>query len=201
MGHVIPTKVGIQAVFFLPIIFFLAACSQPEKEHQTGAKLVAANAHWVGSEACAPCHEQIYSSFRQTGMGRSFSQPNIGKLASLLKSTPAVYEPKSDYNYSVHIREGRLFMREFRRENGRVVYQQERAAAYQIGSGNNTFSFLEDRNGYLFEMPLTWYAEKKLWDMSPGYRDHNWRFDRPINSTCLNCHTGPSRRTPQTENH
>ncbi|MGH7493480.1 MAG: tetratricopeptide repeat protein, partial [bacterium] len=74
-------------------------------------------------------------------------------------------------------------------------------ATYQVGSGNNTMSFLEDRNGYLFEMPLTWYAEKKLWDMSPGYRDNNWRFDRPINSTCLNCHTGPSRRTPQTENH
>lgn len=188
--------------FFCFSLICIAACSPPEKESAPAPpRLLTANAQWVGSEACAPCHEQIYKNFRETGMGRSFSRPEAGRLAPLLKPAPAIHEPKSNFHYSAQIRDGRLYMREFRRENGRVIYQQERAAAYQVGSGNHTISFLEDRNGYLFEMPLTWYAEKKLWDMSPGYREHNWRFDRPINSTCLNCHTGPSRRTPQTENH
>jgi predicted CXXCH cytochrome family protein len=189
--------------FFLLFMICLVACSKQEQERaqQTSAEPVAANAQWVGSEACAPCHAQFYNSFRQTGMGRSFSRPDMARLTPLLKTSPLVYERKSDFHYSAHLREGRLIMREFRRKTGQVIYQQERAAAYQVGSGNNTISFLEERNGHLFEMPLTWYAEKKLWDMSPGYRDNNWRFDRPINSTCLNCHTAPSRLTPQTENH
>src|SRR5262245_51310830 len=150
------------ASFLLLLMIFLAACSQQEQVDQTGTKSPAAKARWVGSEACAPCHTQIYNSFRQTGMGRSFARPEAAKLAALLETSYHVHEPKIDFYYSAHLRDGKLIMSEFQRENGRVVYQQERTAAYQVGSGNNTVSFLEDRNGYLFEMPLTWYAEKKL---------------------------------------
>jgi len=162
---------------------------------------VQVQAQWVGSDTCAVCHADIYKSFRQTGMGRSFSRPEVDRLAQTIKFEHTVYDSLSDFYYSVHADAGKLVMREFRRDRGKVIHQQERAAAYQVGSGNHTLSFIEDRNGYLFEMPLTWYSQKKLWDLSPGYRENNWRFDRPINGTCLNCHTGPSRLTPQTENH
>jgi tetratricopeptide (TPR) repeat protein len=50
-------------------------------------------------------------------------------------------------------------------------------------------------------MPLTWYAKKKIWDMSPGYTRDNRRFDRPVNQSCMNCHNEASAVSSQTENH
>ncbi|MGH7494384.1 MAG: hypothetical protein ACREOO_18590, partial [bacterium] len=94
------------------LIIFLPACTQPEKDHPIASKPPAADAHWVGSEACAPCHTQIYNSFRQTGMGRSFSKPEAAKLAALLQTSPRVYEPKSDFHYSAYLRDGKLIIRE-----------------------------------------------------------------------------------------
>lgn len=155
----------------------------------------------VGTQACASCHAEIHRSYLQTGMGRSFSLPDPTKLEPLLTRRVTVREPKSNFRYEVFLRDGRVVMREFRSEGGEIVFEQERIAAYQVGSGNNTISFIEENNGYLFEMPLTWYAGKRIWDMSPGYREHNWRFDRPISASCMNCHNSPTPRTLHTENH
>jgi len=190
------------APFLTASLFFVIACQRQKENKETPSQRQSAvRATWVGSEACASCHPNIYASFRETGMGRSFSLPEAAKLATIAPFDKTVYEPRTNFYYSIHALDGKVVMREFRRENGKITHEQERVAAYQVGSGNHTISFLEARNGYLYEMPLTWYSHKKIWDMSPGYLENNWRFDRPINSTCLNCHTGPSRRSPQTENH
>jgi tetratricopeptide (TPR) repeat protein len=134
-------------------------------------------------------------------MGRSLSPINATSLESALKHAKPVYDPKTDFFYEVFEREGRIGLREYRIEAGEVVFEQTRYARYQVGSGNQTVSFIEEVNGYLFEMPLTWYTNKRIWDLSPGYEFHNWRFDRPISSSCMNCHNSPTVRTAETENH
>jgi len=37
-------------------------------------------------------------------------------------------------------------------------------------------------------MPATWYSEKSIWDLSPGYENINMRFNRPIVEECMHCH-------------
>ena len=49
---------------------------------------------------------------------------------------------------------------------------------------------------YYTEMPLTWYVERELWDLSPGYTQVNQRFDRPITLDCLTCHNGRPGHEP-----
>ena len=40
-----------------------------------------------------------------------------------------------------------------------------------------------------FEIPITWYVSKGIWDLSPGYENGtNTRFSRPIGEMCMNCH-------------
>ena len=156
---------------------------------------------WVGSQACMSCHEMYYTNYMKTGMGRSFMLYDSAAMSAILKKPVTVYHEQSDYYYDVFFKTNKVMMREYRKEKGRVTHELELAAAYQVGSGNNTISFIADHNGYLFEMPLTWYSNKKIWDMSPGYHENNLRFFRPINQTCMNCHTASSPVTPQTENH
>lgn len=177
----------------------LSACDTGQKHALEERPRAAAS--WVGNQACASCHSTLYAEYLQTGMGRSFSRPDPAALAPLVASAQPVHDPNSGFTYTIAIVDSRVVIRETRRDNGRVVHDLQRPATYQVGSGNHTISFIEARNGYLYEMPLTWYSGKRLWHLSPGYEEHNFRFDRPINGTCLNCHTAPSAPTPQTENH
>lgn len=73
--------------------------------------------------------------------------------------------------------------------------------SYFIGSNAAGRSFLQERNGYLFELPVTWYAQKQKWDASPGYEDDaEVRLTRAVEPTCLQCHASRVRPVRGTQN-
>jgi cytochrome c554/c'-like protein len=50
-----------------------------------------------------------------------------------------------------------------------------------------SYGFIE--NGYLYQAPVGYYANRHLWDMAPGYEnDRKPDFNRPITADCLFCH-------------
>ena len=49
-------------------------------------------------------------------------------------------------------------------------------------------SYLFADDGYLFQSPISWYSGRHVLDLSPGYRDRNSHFDRPVDANCLFCH-------------
>jgi hypothetical protein len=51
---------------------------------------------------------------------------------------------------------------------------------------------LVNRGGRLFMSPITWYAAKGQWDLSPGYEDRNSHFNRPVVVQCVFCHANRS---------
>ena len=60
---------------------------------------------------------------------------------------------------------------------------------WYIGSGAAGQSFLWSDDGFLFQAPVTWYSQKHLWDVSPGYQhDRSTRWNRPVEPDCLYCH-------------
>ncbi|MEZ6031669.1 MAG: multiheme c-type cytochrome [Planctomycetaceae bacterium] len=75
--------------------------------------------------------------------------------------------------------------------SGNLIYEQSVDVQYAVGSGMNARTYLIDRGGILFESPVTWYTEKKRWDLSPGYHDNpRQRFNRRITDGCIQCHSG-----------
>ena len=88
-----------------------------------------------------------------------------------------------------------MIHQETRRDaSGRVIAQIEAEVQYVIGSGRQAFSYLIERDGFLFESPITWYAKDERWGLSPGYETRTSRFDRPILSECLFCHANRVER-------
>jgi Flp pilus assembly protein TadD len=83
-----------------------------------------------------------------------------------------------------------MFLFEFRLQGADTVYRRTEKVDFIVGSGNQTRSYLLQREGYLYEMPLTWYVHRQIWDLSPGYAANNSRFERAIGEDCLACHTG-----------
>ena len=112
-----------------------------------------------------------------------------------------IYDTNKDLYYQIYQKEGAFYQREYRQDqNGNVIHELTRQVTYVIGSGNHNRSYLINENGFLYEMPLTWYSQRKVWDLSPGYQTHNPRFSRPIISDCMNCHNSYTPHQPYSAN-
>ncbi len=155
---------------------------------------------YVGDASCQSCHSSIAHSYHQTGMGRSLYKPEGAPVIEKFGPDQGVYDPQKDFYY-LALRKGEsLYMLEYRLQGNDTVYQRTEKVDFIVGSGHQTRSYLLQREGFLYEMPLTWYVHRGIWDLSPGYRENNSRFDRAIGEDCLACHTGDFQMEKGTQN-
>jgi tetratricopeptide (TPR) repeat protein len=150
--------------------------------------------------SCATCHADQARTYALTGMGRSFRTVDLAADAASSASLPGVSRratfdhPMSDRAYAVDTRDGRLVQRRQQTgPGGAAVNVVEAAADYVIGSGNHARTFAQRApDGRLFQLPLSWYAERGgHWAMSPGYdRPTHLDFRRVVDDGCMSCHNG-----------
>ncbi len=78
----------------------------------------------------------------------------------------------------------------------------KRELLYYIGSGRRGRSYLFETDGFLFESPVNWYANKQTWDMAPAYQTtREMPLNLPAYTSCLNCHvSGMQPPAPGTDN-
>lgn len=184
------------------LVAFVLAGSRHGSSPAPPAAPIHAAAAYVGDRSCQACHADVAAQHRKTGHGRSLSRFDPDTAPERFEGETVVYNAPSNLYYEAFVRDGQLYQREFRKgPEGDTIHAQTFRADYVIGSGNATRSYLMDVNGYLTEMPLTWYAQRGAWDMSPGYAEANDRFGRKINQECMTCHTGRPQLTPFTQNH
>lgn len=155
---------------------------------------------YVGSEACQDCHQAIYNDFIHTGKGRSFRKVGTTTLPFKLPS-PFIHDTYSGLSYQVWGHADSLFVTEYKIIKGDTIHKRVQPIHYIIGSGNQTMSFLYEENHYFYEIPVTWYARKNFWDLSPGYeKGANTRFDRAVGNQCMHCHNSDVHFIPHSEN-
>ena len=146
---------------------------------------------YVGSQACGGCHPEILESFQKTGMGRSMAVPGAAPfLATLRRKERRLSNAKLGRTFEVINRDDGLYQSESRIDADRLVFQTSYRLEYAIGSGAHGVSFIVRRGGNLFQAPLSLYAQTGDWDLSPGYEQADYGFNRPIASACLACHSG-----------
>ncbi len=146
------------------------------------------SATYVGINTCRLCHQDIYNTFIKTGMGKSFDLASKEKSSGLFQH--AVIQDKiGDYYYKAFWLKDSLQILECRLEGKDTIYKRQETVNYIIGSGQHTNSHIQSVNGYLNQMPMTFYTQKKKWDLPPGFEDgHNSRFMRKIGLECMSCH-------------
>jgi hypothetical protein len=85
-------------------------------------------------------------------------------------------------------KDGRLFQRRTRSSpDGRTAAEAVMEIDYVLGSGGHGLTFLANREGYVSQVPLSWYASKKEWGLAPGFREILLT-GRPISAECFFCH-------------
>jgi predicted CXXCH cytochrome family protein len=144
---------------------------------------------YVGSEVCASCHADQAVPFRRHPMGQSLAP--IKEATALEQFEPAHHNPFDAFGFQflVERKEGIQTHKEIRqdpRSSAKTEFASE--INFAVGSGARGRTYLIDHEGYLFESAITWYSQKGIWDLSPGFAS-NPHSDRPITAECLFCHS------------
>ncbi len=150
---------------------------------------------YVGDAACARCHAGIADTYRRHPMGQSLALITDAAAPRAMPGKGRSRFEAKGLEYSVEYQDNHVIHKETRRDrSGRLVAQAEAEVQYAIGSGRQGISYLIERDGYLFQSPITWYSKDQRLGLSPNYEKTNYHFDRPILSECLFCHANAAER-------
>ena len=149
---------------------------------------------YVGDAACrgaTPMWPSRTGRTRWAGRSRRLPRPPAEPIAA-----PAGAEfDAAGYHYTVERRGDRLVHREQRLDGGEPVASVEAAVAYALGSGERGYSFLVERDGFVAQSPIAWYAQERRYDVAPGYHERNFHFERVILPAACPA-TSTARRRP-----
>lgn len=152
-------------------------------------------AEFVGSESCADCHADYWSSYQSHGMARSLYALTPETTVERFDGT-VVRDDRLGFSYRAYREDDRFFQEEYRLDAaGNRTHRLVREMQYVVGSGSAARTYLVEVEGRYVQLPLTWYTQDGgRWDFSPGYRERNARFDRIVPDRCMTCHTGTHNR-------
>ena len=183
-------KVYIVSLVALVTLFF--SCGNEKTSTKVPLKTTYLNhadsATYVGMNTCKQCHSAIYETFKNTGMCKSFG------IASKLKSSATfsnanIFDSYSNFNYHAEFFGDSMFITESRKQGAEEIHKRTEQVNYIVGSGQHTNSHLQIVNGYVNQMPMTFYTQRKKWDLPPGFENGlNTRFSRKIGLECMSCH-------------
>lgn len=150
---------------------------------------LAENVKYVGMLKCKECHDDIYQTYIRTGMGKSFGMANPFKSAADFSDGKEIFDKKTDFYYRPYWDGNSMKVEEYRMQDGVKAFTRTETVDYVVGSGQHTNSHLRIKNGYLTQVPFTYYTQLGILDFPPGFEDgHNARFSRKIGFECVSCH-------------
>ena len=126
---------------------------------------------YIGDQACSRCHAEISDAFRRHPMARSLAPICAQNPDNRDRTGKAVTFTAGSSRYTIEHRDGREIHREARLdEKGEIVAQVDAEVKYALGSGTRGISYLVEHDGRLFQSPISWFGQKKAWDLAARLR-------------------------------
>jgi predicted CXXCH cytochrome family protein len=167
----------------------LAEPSDPRLTYTGPYRNIHPDVRYVGDAQCAGCHEEIAQSYARHPMGRS-----LVPVADLLDRQRYAADTNNPFDaLGRRFRVERQGERSWHRQDvlddaGAPVAELALEAQWAIGSGTKGYSYLTERDGYLLQTPISWFTQKRRWDLSPGFGPPALA-GRVVQASCLFCHT------------
>jgi hypothetical protein len=152
------------------------------------------DAEFVGTAACAECHADAHATYRATPHSEALleiSTERSSQQAPFELATQFTHEA-SQRHLESYVDQEKVWHRvAFRPPSMSETLEVKHPLRFEIGSGHHSRSYLAEADGFLVESPITWYASRERWGMSPGYdRPFHDDFERLADFGCVYCHAG-----------
>jgi hypothetical protein len=172
----------------------------PRLGYQGPFRNVRPGVEYVGDTSCARCHDKIAKSYARHPMGRSLVP--AAQFTDRPPADRAHHNPFETFGIQFRVDQqgDRVFHRQTRLDaGGEPVYEFAHEVNYVVGSGGRGHSYLTSHDGYVLQTPISWFSQKQVWDLSPGFPE--WaRTGRLIQHACLYCHANHVEPVPGTRN-
>jgi len=179
----------MRSIVFLIATCLLFSCQRGEVSTYTAYLNHNDTVKYIGKEQCRACHTEIYDSYMQTGMGQSFHFATKEHSALANTKLPLIHDSIKNLFYQPFWKNDSLYLKEFRLKGKDTTHLLIQKVTSKIGSGQHTNSHLFEINGYVHQMPYTYYTQDKIADLPPGFeKGNNTRFSREIGIECMSCH-------------
>jgi hypothetical protein len=179
----------VKYLYLFIVCTVLGACKLASQKPASPYKNVNSTANYVGMNTCKGCHADIYNTFIETGMGKSFDKATKTKSSATFNSHSLIFDTINNLYYFPFWQKDTLYIKEFRLENKDTTHIRIEKVDYIIGSGQHTNSHLIFKNGFLYQAPITYYTQKGKWDLAPGFeKGSNSKFSRIVGKECITCH-------------
>lgn len=147
---------------------------------------------YLGSAACAGCHQDIAQMYGQTAMAHASGPVSQIKLPG---GQLSVARQHAEYRVEQQDHATKLTYR--KAGSVEVGSQGSKELLYFIGSGTHARGFVFEEAGQSFQSPLAYYGGTHGWDLAPGYeKERSIYLGRKVETGCLSCHASGVRRSP-----
>jgi len=155
-----------------------------------------AEAGYVGSAACAPCHAELTTEYARHSMAQSGLRP----LASLDQRWLAeifdagmktrVRHEASGYAYRPVRRGTEYFIEELLLgDYGVVLHSWLQPVTHTLSAGGYGLAFYFRHGNRLHHTPLDYFAKARRWGLDPAASGSNPRFQTRLGDQCISCHS------------
>ena len=168
--------------------------AEPEKK-SVAARRPSDAKEFVGSAVCSECHASIAKAYDSNPMAHSTEDALTATLREDYEKKTS-FESSHGLQFRVERTADGVTHHEFSKAGDDVLYDRSVDVHWTIGSGKRGRSYAFESEGMLFQSPISWYSQRGIWDMSPGFAaEMSSRFDRRLLDGCIACHVG--RANPQ----
>lgn len=170
-----------------------ALAPDPRLTYQGPFRNMNPDVQYVGTAACADCHLDVVTTYQRHPMGNSVAP--IAALAPKQSYDVKNHNPFEAVGSTFRVeRHGEhVIQRETRLDvQGKPIFERAIEVDFAIGSGTRGISYVSNCAGHLFQTPISWYAQRNIWDLSPGFADKHVT-SRPISGECMYCHANHAK--------
>ena len=160
-----------------------------------------AEAGYVGSAACQPCHKKLFASYARHSMAASGLRPLetldarwLARIFDAGASTPILHA-RSGLRYRPLRKDGHYYIEELvPGGDGAPVHSWIEPVTHALSAGSYGMAFYTRKGERYYQFPIDYYAKLDRWDLDPGAAGGNFRFGRALDSFCISCHSDYPRR-------
>ena len=175
----------------LPLVFvvaFIYYCKNPNiaSDYQVvDAIAIHENGEgFVGGASCKTCHETIYESHRHTAHFNSSAVVDSITLKGDFKSSNNTYELNNRVRFTLMDTDSGYYQGANFIHNQLELFHLKMDVV--VGSGTKGQSFLNWKDGQLFQLQSSYFTPTDSWTPSPGVQ--SLQTPRQVNARCLECH-------------
>src|ERR1043166_9401637 len=150
---------------------------------------------YVPEETCAGCHEKQANTYQHHPMARTLTPIAEAKLPPTDAKRHSPFESLGQRFEITRKKGGVWHERSANDSSGKPLFHHEMPVHFVVDSGAHAHSYLSIAGSTVMQTPITWYAQKQIWDLSPGFA-MNALAGRRVGGDCLFCHSNFADEDP-----